>query len=228
MQTKTVTSPKFQFLPHLLVTFNVCVLTFVVSNAIFSSDAQFPRTLSEQVVYFDSKIQVKESFRADLAYRVAVVAEDIRNSDESPVLIKKEKSKVLHTSKSEELCLAKVIFHEARDQSVRGKYAVADVTLNRAESGGYPDSICSVIIQKGQYSGYSKRSAKVPDDPKSQEAWKVSKAIAVKAIRHRNTTVPKNVLYFHAVHVKPKWVRKLQRITRIDDHVFYAPIAKSS
>jgi len=44
-------------------------------------------------------------------------------------------------------CLAKNIYHEARGESLQGKKAVANVTLNRVHSNLFPDTVCGVVYQ---------------------------------------------------------------------------------
>ena len=46
-----------------------------------------------------------------------------------------------------EKCLAEAIYFEARGEAVRGQIAVAQVVLNRAFSGKYPDTVCGVVYQ---------------------------------------------------------------------------------
>jgi hypothetical protein len=46
-----------------------------------------------------------------------------------------------------ERCLANAIYFEARSEPVRGQMAVAQVVLNRAFSGFYPNDICGVVYQ---------------------------------------------------------------------------------
>lgn len=46
-------------------------------------------------------------------------------------------------------CLATAIYHEARGESIRGQFAVAEVVLNRKESAGFPQTVCGVVNQKG-------------------------------------------------------------------------------
>ena len=48
-------------------------------------------------------------------------------------------------------CLAKNIYHEAATEPFEGKVAVAQVTLNRAESGRFPSDICNVVYQKNVF-----------------------------------------------------------------------------
>ena len=45
-------------------------------------------------------------------------------------------------------CLARNIYHEAGGEPFEGKVAVAQVTINRAESGDFPSDICQVVYQK--------------------------------------------------------------------------------
>ena len=44
-------------------------------------------------------------------------------------------------------CLAEALYFEARGESVRGQFAVAEVILNRASSAEFPDSVCDVIVR---------------------------------------------------------------------------------
>ncbi len=46
-----------------------------------------------------------------------------------------------------ERCLANAIYFEARSEPVRGQMAVAQVVVNRAFSGFYPNDICGVVYQ---------------------------------------------------------------------------------
>lgn len=59
-------------------------------------------------------------------------------------------------------CLAKVIYHEARGEHPEGKAAVAKVTLNRKKNKNFPDNVCGIIAQPGQYPWY-KKSYKIRD-----------------------------------------------------------------
>ena len=44
-------------------------------------------------------------------------------------------------------CLSEALYFEARGETVKGQFAVAEVILNRVDSPRYPDSICGVINQ---------------------------------------------------------------------------------
>ena len=56
------------------------------------------------------------------------------------------------TYSNEELeCLALNIYFEAGVESTAGKLAVANVTINRKNSGDYPDTICGVVKEGKHY-----------------------------------------------------------------------------
>ena len=44
-------------------------------------------------------------------------------------------------------CLALNVYHESKNQSLIGQYAVAQVTLNRVKDERFPNTICGVIEQ---------------------------------------------------------------------------------
>ena len=46
------------------------------------------------------------------------------------------------------MCIAKNIYYEAASESHEGKLAVAQVTINRANSKKYPSDFCGVVYQK--------------------------------------------------------------------------------
>jgi spore germination cell wall hydrolase CwlJ-like protein len=46
-----------------------------------------------------------------------------------------------------EKCLAEAVYFEARGEAVLGQVAVAQVVLNRAFSGKYPNTVCGVVYQ---------------------------------------------------------------------------------
>lgn len=54
-------------------------------------------------------------------------------------------------SEEEVYLAAQLVYHEAHNQTYRGKIAVAEVLLNRVNSNLFPDSILEVINQKGQF-----------------------------------------------------------------------------
>lgn len=66
-------------------------------------------------------------------------------------------------------CLALNVYFESRSEaSVLSQFAVAQVTMNRVMSDKYPNSICDVVWQKGQFSWTHDGKS---DKPYEKQAW---------------------------------------------------------
>lgn len=55
------------------------------------------------------------------------------------------------------LCLSSVVHYEARGESLAGKIAVASVVMNRVEHKRFPNRVCAVVKQRGQFSWVGKQ-----------------------------------------------------------------------
>lgn len=144
------------------------------------------------------------------------------------------KDKILKDHQEQELrCLAKNIFYEAGGESFDGKLAVAQVTVNRANNGNFPDTICGVVKQKSSWQGrivcqFSwfctyKSSAPIPkESERYQESLKAARQVLLEGLGLKHL---KDALYFHATHVNPNWGKV--RVARIGNHIFYRDHKKS-
>jgi spore germination cell wall hydrolase CwlJ-like protein len=118
------------------------------------------------------------------------------------------------TYNNETICLAKNIYHEARGESLRGKLAVAKVTLNRVASGKFRSTICGVVYQRGQFSWTNSKYKPILD----KQAWTDSLHIAkLVMLNPELSTTP--AMYYHNLKVKPRW--RLERTDKIGNHIFY-------
>jgi len=117
-------------------------------------------------------------------------------------------------------CLAKNIYHEAGVEPVEGKFAVAQVTLNRLKEGRWGHSICSVVHSKAQFS-WTLNKRKVREQPKG-ELWTESVAVA-RTVLDKGVRVPSlaQSTYYHADYVKPVWIKSVAKIQQIGQHIFY-------
>ena len=123
-------------------------------------------------------------------------------------------------------CLANNIYHEAGYEPFEGKVAVAQVTLNRAESGQFPSDICKVVYQKNvvyekvlcQFSWYCEQGTvkKPMNGPVYTESMEVAKKVLLEGFRLPDL---KHALYFHGDYINPNWNKK--PIAKIGRHVFY-------
>lgn len=55
------------------------------------------------------------------------------------------------TPLADPMCLATTIYLEARDQSLDGQMAIAEVVLRRRDSGRYGRALCDVLTQPKQF-----------------------------------------------------------------------------
>lgn len=75
-------------------------------------------------------------------------------------------------------CLAQAIYHEARGESFEGKQAVARVVLNRTVDPEFPNTVCKVVHQKGQFQWVGRHKT-----PKSNAQFVDSVVIADNAMQ---------------------------------------------
>lgn len=108
------------------------------------------------------------------------------------------------------LCVVNSIRFEAGNQSLRGQRAVFDVVENRSKR--WSRSFCQIIKQKNQFSFYPKKW----QTSLRNEDWKLYYDVVLNS----EPELPEDVLWYHAVYVNPSW-KKLQRVKRIQDHIFY-------
>lgn len=108
-------------------------------------------------------------------------------------------------------CLATAIYHEANSESEKGQIAVANVIMNRVKSKKFPNSVCSVVSQKNQFSWYGRTKHKYNDKTVN---------IAEKVLSNRVYDVTNGSLYFHSGR-NPYWTKKMKFVTKIGGHKFY-------
>ncbi|MGY9049398.1 hypothetical protein P775_18315 [Puniceibacterium antarcticum] len=121
-------------------------------------------------------------------------------------------------------CLAEALYFEARGESVKGQFAVAEVILNRVDSPRYPNSVCGVVHQ-GTGKKYSCQFSYTCDgnpesihEPKAfAEVGKVAKLMLSGAPR----ALTDGATHYHTGKVKPKWARKFPLTAQIGTHLFY-------
>jgi len=124
-------------------------------------------------------------------------------------------------------CLTKNIYWEAGSEPFEGKVAVAQVTMNRVDSGRFASDICGVVYQKNviyeklvcQFSWYCDGSSRVK--PIHPARWRESEEVA-KQVLFEGFRLPslRSALYFHADYINPRWGKP--QVAKIGRHVFYS------
>jgi len=125
-------------------------------------------------------------------------------------------------------CLALNVYHEARGESKKGQYAVAEVTMNRVASKRFPNTICEVVHEKrwdqirkryvGAFSWTEIASrSKSVNRKMIQRAWQVAEAV----YHGKQEATVKGALFYHARHIRPSWARRKSQVAKIGQHIFY-------
>ena len=136
------------------------------------------------------------------------------------------------------ICLALNTYHEAKNQSMIGQIAVAEVVMNRVQDKRFPNSVCEVVKQgptrpswedpkkeypvrhKCQFSWYC--DGKSDEPRKDSKEWFKAKEYARIVVSGRLVLdVTEGATHYHATYVRPSWAKTKTRTTRIESHIFY-------
>ena len=115
-------------------------------------------------------------------------------------------------------CIAKVVRHEAANQSARGQLAVAQLIINRTRAGSrFGHTPCAVVNQPGQFFDTDSYH---PD--RKSDAWTRAVAASRDAVQNVSPAVVPGALFYHAAYqAPPRFFRGRQRVAVLGDHVFY-------
>ena len=122
-------------------------------------------------------------------------------------------------------CLARGIYFEARGESELGQAGVAQVILNRVRNPAYPGTICGVVYQNKSWRNrcqFSFACDGLRDRIKSQRSWKTARKVA-KAVSEGSIWLDEvgDSTHYHAGYVRPRWARKMKKTDKIGRHIFY-------
>jgi N-acetylmuramoyl-L-alanine amidase len=124
-------------------------------------------------------------------------------------------------------CLALNIYHEARGEPMAGKYAVAEVTMNRVAAKAYPNTVCEVVYQKNWdviRRRYVAAFSWTEIDPVRQlrpKVWQDAWTAAEAVYYGRHAPQLKGALFYHAKTIRPSWARGKKPVAQIGRHIFY-------
>jgi hypothetical protein len=128
-----------------------------------------------------------------------------------------------------EKCLTEAIYFEARGEVVRGQMAVAQVVLNRAFSGKYPNTVCGVVYQNSHRHlacQFTFTCDGIRDVVREPDMWERAKVIAAEMLDGK-LWLPEvgKATHYHAYWVRPGWVREMAKLHKLGVHTFYRPRA---
>ncbi|MFN3144807.1 MAG: cell wall hydrolase [Paracoccaceae bacterium] len=121
-------------------------------------------------------------------------------------------------------CLTEALYFEARGESVKGQFAVAEVILNRVDHPDYPSTVCGVVHQgtgeryRCQFTYTCDGHAETIRERGTYEMLgKISRIMLDGAER----TLTQGATHYHTVEVSPNWARVFLRTATIGVHHFY-------
>ncbi len=133
-------------------------------------------------------------------------------------------SQFLPQPAADSLCLSTTVYLEARDQTVRGQEAVAEVALRRRDSGIWGNDVCKVVTARKQFAP----SLVSPNTRLSNtEAWASAVTVALESERNwalpvgeRREVVPGASHFAATAIASPSW-RTAYQVATIGDHTFF-------
>lgn len=200
----------------------VSVIAFALTAGLASAEATPSNVKNKekprQLVLFDGK-SLRDIFGAkkkqtptEISYSRAFIDSQPKVSDE-------------HRT-AEWQCLSEALYFEARGESVKGQFAVAEVIMNRSSHASFPDSVCGVINQ-GTASGRKYQcqftyncdgiSNKIREHGAYERVGKVAHLLLDGAPKQ----LTDGATHYHTKAVNPRWARTFPRTTTIGVHHFY-------
>ena len=121
-------------------------------------------------------------------------------------------------------CLAEALYFEARGETIKGQFAVAEVILNRVQSERFPNTPCGVIRQ-GTGRKYQCQFTYTCDGRKEviaeKQAYERVAKVARLAMDGAAESLTDGATYYHTTAVRPSWARRFTQTTKIGVHLFY-------
>ena len=195
----------------------ICVLTYICfATPLLSEQSTSP---------FDKALSIDRIFKARMPRSQLHTISATLNTRNAKIYSREQLAKVpfVKGGKNWE-CLANAIYFEARGETIKGQYAVAEVILNRVASRAYPNNVCAVVSQGSarrnacQFSFMCDGKAEYIREPKAfSQSGKIARIMLNGATRE----LTKGALFYHAKSVSPSWIKKMRRIATVGYHHFY-------
>lgn len=121
-------------------------------------------------------------------------------------------------------CMTEALYFEARGETVKGMFAVAEVIMNRVKSARFPDSICGVVNQgtgKRYQCQFSYNCDGHAETIREHGAFERVAKVAQLALGGSVPRLTEGATHYHTTAVRPRWSRTYTRTARIGVHIFY-------
>ncbi len=121
-------------------------------------------------------------------------------------------------------CLAEALYFEARGETVKGQFAVAEVIRNRVKSNRFPNTYCGVIHQgtgRKYQCQFTYTCDGNPETIREHAAYARVAKVARATMDGRAPEITNGATFYHTTAVRPSWARKFTNTARFGVHLFY-------
>ncbi len=122
-------------------------------------------------------------------------------------------------------CLSTAALYEAGDDK-RGQEAIIQVVLNRVRLAGYPKTVCGVVYQGASLPTGCQFSFTCDGSQTRRPehaGWAAARVAAQRALSGHVFRSIGTATHYHADWIVPYWIGSLDKIAKIESHIFYRP-----
>ena len=128
-------------------------------------------------------------------------------------------------------CLSEALYFEARGETVKGQFAVAEVIMNRVKSARFPDNVCGVINQgtgRKYQCQFTYTCDGNPERISEPQAWDRVSKITRAVLDGRAPELTQGATHYHTTAVRPRWSRVYTHTASIGVHRFYRHTSRTA
>lgn len=121
-------------------------------------------------------------------------------------------------------CLSEALYFEARGETVKGQFAVAEVIMNRVHSARFPNNVCGVINQgtgRKYQCQFTYTCDGAPETIHEKRAYERVSKVARTVLDGHAPALTEGATHYHTTAVRPRWSRVYTKTAAIGVHVFY-------
>lgn len=121
-------------------------------------------------------------------------------------------------------CLSEALYFEARGETLKGIFGVAEVILNRVDDPHFPKTVCGVVNQgTGERfrCQFTYTCDGRPEVIGEERAFRLVGKIARLMLDGAPRRLTGGATYYHTKSVRPRWSTDFERTTTIGVHHFY-------
>ena len=130
-------------------------------------------------------------------------------------------------------CLSRVIYFEARSETIKGQTAVGQVVLNRVDGKAHPNTVCGVVYENSHKKNRCQFSFACDGKKeviKERAAFLLAQHVARTLLTcdvdcRKTRKTPGSITsstHYHTTDVSPSWSRKFLITGSIGRHIFYS------